>query len=182
MKISLPTLTVPVLAAPALLAVLCLGESGCATAPETPHAWVSYHATIEPAEENGDWHAEEIVFIRNSVAGPARKFGLKKKKEYALSDLIGWKDTTDRCLAWFVNQTTEMKAYYVNARCRDWTSPAAEEQRGTVAVDFVFEKTAPLTEAELKRCETTWQAMCDPLRTRFGGRFNLRQDGARPAH
>ncbi len=165
----------------ALAGGLCLGVAGCATTPETSHTWVAYHATIEPGGQTGEWYPEEIALIHDSVAGPARKYGLKKKKEYTLSDLIGWKDTTDYCVVWYADKMVEVKAYYLNARRRGWTAPTAEEKRGTVALDFVCDKATPLTEKELQRCPTMWQAICEPLRASFADRLNLRQDGEHPA-
>ena len=155
---------------------LCVGGSGCASAPESNRAWLAYHASIEPADPNQAWDSEELKFIQESVAVPAAKFGLNKKKEYSFSDLIGWKDTTDYCIAWFSSDLLQIKAYYLNGRRRSWTSPPPEEKRGPIVVDFVYQKTPPITEAELRRCESRWQAVYDPLKTRFGDRLNTRQD------
>src|SRR5689334_5663844 len=100
---------------------LCVGGSGCASAPETNRAWVAYHASIEPVDPGKDWDPEELKFMQESIAVPAAKFGLKKKKEYSLPDLIGWKDTTDYCVAWFTSDLLQIKAYYLNGRRRSWT-------------------------------------------------------------
>ena len=153
---------------------LCVGGHGCASAPESNSAWLAYHASIEPAGPNEDWDPEELKFIEESVAVPATKFGLKRKTEYSLPDLIGWKDTTDYCVAWFTSDLLQIKAYYLNGHRRSWTTPTPEEKRGPIVVDFVYQKAPPITEAELRKCESRWQAVYDPLKARFGDRLNLR--------
>jgi hypothetical protein len=160
----------------ALAAGFGIGGQGCVSAPEGNRAWVAYHASIEPSGQAGEWDAEELKFIRESIAVPATKFDLKKKKEYALPDLIGWKDTTDYCLAWYGSDLLQIKAYYLNARRRRWTTPTPEEKRGPIIVDFVYQKPPPITDAELRRCESRWQAVFGPLKTRFGDRLNTRPD------
>jgi hypothetical protein len=161
------------------LAGVAMGGSGCRTKPEVPHTWVAFHVTIEPLGQKGEWSAEETGLIKDSVEGAAKSFGLKRKRAYKLPDLIGWKDTTDCYLAWFTSNRLEIKAYYLSARPRNWTPPDEAEKRGPILVDFVYQKTSPITEAELQKCEKQWEAVYEPLNARFADRLKLVRDVVR---